>query len=68
MLELIFSRPAPGGRVNLVWMQQVAYVDTRQSLPRLASALNQPQLVRDPTAVFDLMPPFWQRQVHAAGI
>jgi TPR repeat protein len=68
MLELIFSRPGLNGQVNLIWMQQLAYVDTRQSLPRIAPSTVQPQLVRDPTPLFDLMPAFWQRQVPAAGI
>ena len=67
MLELIFSRPGLNGTLNVAWMQQLAYVDTRQKLPQFAPA-TQPQLVRDPSPVFDLMGPFWQRQVPTTGI
>ena len=67
MLELIFSRPGLNGTLNVAWMQQLAYVDTRQKLPQFAPA-TQPQLVRDPSPLFDLMDPFWQRQVQTTGI
>ena len=67
MLELIFSRPGLNGTLNVAWMQQLAYVDTRQKLPQFAPA-TQPQLVRDPSPIFDFMSPFWQRQVQATGI
>ena len=48
-------------------MQQVAQVNVLTALPQISSNLPL-QLVRDPTPVFDLMSPFWQRQLPATGI
>ena len=67
MLALIFSRPGPGCELNVAWMQQVAQVNVHTALPQVTLKPSL-QLVRDPTPLFDLMPPFWQRQVPATGM
>ena len=67
MLELIFSRPGSGGELNVAWMQQVAQVNMHTALPQVTSNLPV-QLVRDPTPLFDLMSPYWQRQLPATGV
>ena len=67
MLALIFSRPGPGGELNVAWMQQVAQVNVHTALPQVTPEPSL-HLVRDPTPLFDLMAPFWQRQVPATGM
>ena len=67
MLALIFSRPGPGGELNVAWMQQVAQVNVQTALPQVTPELPL-QLVRDPTPLFDLMAPVWQRQLPATGM
>jgi TPR repeat protein len=62
MLELIFSRPAPGGGVDIAWMQQLSHFDvsafgTVTVLPPAATAA----LRRDPTPLYDLVPAEWRR-------
>lgn len=61
MLELIFSRPAPGGGVDIAWMQQLAHVDVSKSgkvtvLPSTTTG----GLRRDPTPLYDLVPREWR--------
>lgn len=61
MLELIFSRPAPGGSIDIAWMQQLANVDVSRS-GRVT--VNPPTagggLRRDPTPLYDLVPKEWR--------
>ncbi len=62
MLERIYSRPAADGSVDIAWMQQLANLDvTREGavLPTLSAP--SPQLfVRDPTPLYDMIPPPWR--------
>ncbi|WP_312306306.1 hypothetical protein [Pulveribacter sp.] len=62
MLELIYSRPAPDGMVNVAWMRQLA---TMQLSPEGAVLSLQPPptprlFVRDPTPLYGLIPPQWR--------
>ena len=62
MLELIFSRPAPGGGVDIAWLQQLARMDVSAVggvtlLPPTVTAA----LQRDPTPLYDLVPAEWRR-------
>lgn len=62
MLELIYSRPAPDGMVNVAWMRQLA---TMQLSPEGAVLALQPPptprlFVRDPTPLYGLIPPQWR--------
>jgi len=62
MLALIYSHPMPDGSLNIGWMQQLAYVDPQAPIPTLP-AQNAQVMQRDPTPLFDLMPPFWREQL-----
>lgn len=61
MLELIFSRPGPDGQIDIAWMQQLAYVNLSQEAPSLDSATDRQGLRREPTPLFDLLPPAWRK-------
>ncbi|WP_415164970.1 hypothetical protein [Ottowia sp.] len=63
MLALINSRPAPGGGLNPGWMQQLAYVDPGTAVPTLGVGAATHMMQREPTPLFDLLPPFWRRQL-----
>lgn len=67
MLALIASRPAPDGSFNVLWMQQLAHVDTGGSIPTVGAAVTAHQLQREPSPLFDLLLPFWQRRVMPVG-
>ncbi len=58
MLELIYSRPAPGGNVDIAWMQQLSRIDPLTLQP-ITPASPAPYR-RDPTPLFDLLPPAWR--------
>jgi TPR repeat protein len=58
MLELIYSRPAPGGGVDIVWMQQLSRIDPL-TLQAIAPAGPSPYR-QDPTPLFDLLPAGWR--------
>jgi uncharacterized protein len=60
MLELIFSRPLANGHVDVAWMQQLAYTSYVKDMVVLGSASPPPTLQREPTPLFDLLPPFWR--------
>lgn len=62
MLALIASRPAPDGGFNVQWMQQLAHVDPSATLPGVGTGALQP-LQREPTPLFDQLPPVWQKRV-----
>jgi TPR repeat protein len=61
MLELIFSRPGPDGQVDITWMQQLAYVNLSGDVPGLDSSTSRRGLRREPTPLFDLVPPTLRR-------
>lgn len=64
MLELIFSRPMPDGSLNAAWMQQLANADARTPIVALNPGVNTPQMQRQPSPLFDLLPAFWQQQIQ----
>lgn len=58
MLELIYSRPAPGGNVDIAWMQQLSRIDPLTLQPITPAG---PAPYRhDPTPLFDLLPAAWR--------
>lgn len=62
MLELIYSRPGPGGGVDIGWMQQLAQFKVTQPgflLPALPAPGPQPWM-RDATPLYELLPPQWR--------
>jgi uncharacterized protein len=62
MLELIYSRPSPGGGVDIGWMQQLAHFKVTQPgalLPALPAPGPQPWM-RDATPLYELLPPQWR--------
>ncbi len=63
MLELIFSRPMPDGSLNPAWMQQLANADLNSQGLTLGSGVNAAQMQREPSPLFDLLAPSWQKQV-----
>ena len=63
MLALISSRPMPGGGFNRAWMQQLAYVDVATVIPSVGVLGTTHLLHREPTPLFDLLPPFWRSQM-----
>ena len=65
ILELIFSRPGPGGQLDVAWMQQLAYVDLSGRVASLDRATMQNGLRREQTPLFDLLPQRWRNEaVH----
>ena len=62
MLELIFSRPAPGGEVDIAWMQQLAALEVSAS--GASSGATAPWASygwqRDPSPLYALVPPEWR--------
>jgi TPR repeat protein len=60
MLELIFSRPAPGGAIDIAWMQQLASIG-------MATEVHQGNITpmgpsgwrRDPSPLYALVPDEW---------
>ena len=68
MLELIFSRPAPDGQIDIAWMQQLAYVNLSKEALTLDSATARQTLHREPTPLFDLLPPLWRKYSNANAI
>ena len=66
MLELIFSRPAPQGVVDIAWMQQLAQLDiTREGAILSTHAPSGQSLFgRDPTPLYDLLPSHWRNPLN----
>ena len=66
MLELIYSRPTTDGTVDIAWMQQLTQFDvTRSGSLRAALPAPGPQpYVRDPTPLYDMVPPAWRDPVY----
>ncbi len=67
MLALIQSRPAPGGGVDILWMQQLARADPAAVGLTIGSPVTAHQLLREPTPLADLLPAFWRRQLAPVG-
>lgn len=69
MLELIYSRPNSAGGVDIGWMSQLANVNLAPASPFIdgSPAPDARRLQRDPTPLFDLLPPQWQKRVPLAG-
>ena len=63
MLELIFSRPGPDGAIDTQWMQQLANINLGSKTLQLDSAPERRLLLREPTALSDLLPTQWRRQL-----
>lgn len=63
MLSLIFSRPAPGGSIDIGWMQQLAYADPTTTIPSIGVPGSIDLLYREPTPLYDLLPEFWRKQI-----
>jgi TPR repeat protein len=61
MLGLIFSRPAPGGGVDIVWMRELAQMEVPDSGQAVLLAPSASSWQRDPTPLYDLVPPEWRR-------
>jgi TPR repeat protein len=63
MLELIFSRPAPGGALDPAWMQQLASLALQpQGLTRTAPLPLSPQAwQQDPSPLYHLIPLQWRQ-------
>lgn len=62
MLELIFSRQAPGGGVDVQWMQQLARADVSSPGPAtIQPTPGPPLLLREPSPLYDLVPAEWRR-------
>ena len=66
MLELIFSRPAPNGQIDLVWMQQLAQVDLSGNTPTVDKGSVKQNLKREPTPLFELVPQQWRKYAAAS--
>ena len=64
MVELIFSRPMPDGSLNVAWMQQLANADLSAPGLTMASGVNAPQMLRQPSPLYDLLTPLWQQRLH----
>ena len=62
MLELIFSRPGPGGQLDVAWMQQLAFVDVSGQVLSLDGIVVQKGLRREQTPLFDLLPERWRKE------
>ena len=54
---------ATGGGFNPAWMQQLAYVDVATVIPTVGVLGTTHLLHREPTPLFDLLPPFWRSQM-----
>lgn len=62
MLERIYSRPGPHGALDIAWMQQLANLNvTREGALLSTLPAPSPQIfVRDPTPLYDMIPPLWR--------
>ena len=60
MLELIFSRPAADGGIDIDWMQQLTLVDVTGGSPTVNPARTQTLLRRESTPLSDLLPQRWR--------
>jgi len=61
MLETIYSRPGPGGGIDIPWMQQLARLNLdalSQAVPGTLASVH--AFARDPTPLHDLLPAQWR--------
>lgn len=61
MLETIYSRPGPGGGIDIPWMQQLARLNLDalgQAVPGTLASVH--AFARDPTPLYDLVPAQWR--------
>ena len=63
MLELIFSRPGPGGTLDPAWMRQLSDLELDSAVPMTAGQARARVYDRDPTPLLDQLPPFWRQRV-----
>ncbi|MDB5741767.1 MAG: sel1 repeat family protein [Polaromonas sp.] len=62
MLALIFSRPTPTGELDVQWMQELSQLNLSKNGPLLITAGAGPQLQREPSPLFDLLPEAWRKR------
>jgi len=60
MLDLIFSRLQPDGQLDVAWIQQLAQINLAKDMLTASASQARSALRREPTAVFDLLPPVWK--------
>lgn len=62
MLELIYSRPAPDGMIDVAWMRQLSTMELSPegSVLTLQSPPTPQLFVRDPTPLYALIPQEWR--------
>jgi len=60
MLQLIYSRLSPDGQIDLTWMHQLQDIDLSSAVPRPPKPQTPYWLRREPTALYDLLPPSWR--------
>ena len=61
MLQTIYSRPGPGGGIDIAWMQQLARLNldaAGQAVPGTLAGVH--AFARDPTPLYDLLPAQWR--------
>lgn len=61
MLQTIYSRPGPGGGIDIAWMQQLARLNldaAGQAVPGTLAGVH--AFARDPTPLYDLLPQPWR--------
>lgn len=63
MLELIYSRPAPGGSVNIAWMRQLANMDVTAegAILNFYTPPTPLLFVRDITPLYEFIPQEWRK-------
>lgn len=65
MIELIFSGPsASTGIFDPAWMQQLARANLSQPTAMIAAGITANQMQREPSPLFDLLPPVWQKRLQ----
>lgn len=60
MLRLIYARVTADGQIDLAWMQQLQDIDLTSSVPSSSKPTPPFWLRREPTALYDLLPPMWR--------
>jgi uncharacterized protein len=64
MLDLIFSRLQPDGQLDVAWIQQLAQINLAKDMLTASAPQAHSALRREPTAVFDLLPPVWKSYLN----
>lgn len=60
MLRLIYAKLTPDGQIDLIWMQQLQDIDLTSPVPHPSGPTAPFWLRREPTALYDLLPPMWR--------